>query len=942
MAKKSNLTKSKSLYTIKKRHSTTNNGIIYENDHFTIIPNDGIFDNDDEGTIYFSNSNFKYKFSLENNGKKRHVRGSFIKNNDDSEVWTLDTISAHTNTSNDSKIIIKPNYSSIKDFAYYGSAVELVKATVQDIIKRFPGGLSYYSGDDIPTLEVGGKTYYLISNEFKIDCWTYSTGVSEDVVKSPMRILSLSYMNYVDKDGNTCDAPSIDIKSTCLDSIIGTVTIAKNIFYIYMNGKGEKYLVTLENGSGVIIKPKQKYIDEFWENIDDFERVLLNRETTPIYKAVFETPYLSEDGYYYTNKSYIWPTVGNDGFTPDLTSAVFQGYLTSLLSLAEFHDEYDSDNIWRMMTHESIKNLDWTHTSYSGENSDENSDEYSDFDTKGIGAMMRVYGRQFDDIKRYADNIKYMNTISYDEKNNMPDYFLSDIVEQDGWESKNIQPYYFDDSINYKNINSIFLRRLALSSKYIHSLKGTRRGIEAILGMFGYEYDLDNSKSVGTYTIDEYVMPFFSGLSYYESYRLRGYYENVSEVETAIHFMDGFPVALIPYSIENEDGKIDNKDYLVPWHVKNKPDMYFQSKGGWGKFSERKINLLNTLTTATTITSDGKVQIYNETQPYMKYANTIDEMLMIPNSDLYENIICYVADISNIKNEYVAMQGDETDDYSHYFSLKNIALSTRCGFVSNSLYNCYGWKNITSSEIMDCNTNDGKRVVYLESLISECNGNNPHVGYGKYDDGESYIENFTNIFGELFKRGVFDFVENEDKKDYETLAKGYGFKTDGSIIDNKKCAFFLDYNDEAYRIENNLPILVSYNGIEDVIENWNSKNAIDAKITFPNTPDNVKNVADETQSNGIMNLKNIVINFNVGGNEFLKEYIQTVVFKYLESMIPSTAILEYRFDNKTVYAFNEMNFNNGSFNVIRTAHAYIKNEENVTVWKEYPTPINEM
>ena len=78
------------------------------------------------------------------------------------------------------------------------------------------------------------------------------------------------------------------------------------------------------------------------------------------------------------------------------------------------------------------------------------------------------------------------------------------------------------------------------------------------------------------------------------------------------------------------------------------------------------------------------------------------------------------------------------------------------------------------------------------------------------------------------------------------------------------------------------------------------------------------------------------------GNEFLKEYIQTVVFKYLESMIPSTAILEYRFDNKTVYAFNEMNFNNGSFNAIRTAHAHIKNEENVTVWKEYPTPINEM
>jgi hypothetical protein len=746
-------------------------------------------------------------------------------------------------------------------------------------------------------------------------------------------MLSASYMNYEDKNGNTCDAPIIKINKTCLDSIIGTVTIAKNIFYIYMNGKGEKFLIADKNGSGVIIKPKQKYIDEFWENIDDFERVLLNRETTPVYKSVFETPYFDGNGYYYTNKSYVWPTVGNDGFTPDLTTAAFNGYLTSLLSLAEFHDEYDSDNIWRMMTHESIKNLDWTHTSYEGENSD----DFSEFNTKGIGAMMRVYGRQFDDIKRYADNIKYMTTISYDEKNNMPDYFLSDTVEQDGWESKNIQPYSMeDDSIEYKNINSVFFRRLALSSNYIQSLKGTRRGIEAILGMFGYKYD-DGEKSVGTYSIDEHVIPFFSGLSYYESYRLRNYYNSVYEVPSTVHLMDGFPVALIP----SEDGEFE--EYLVPWHVKNGPNMYFQSKGGWGKLSEKKINLPNTLTTATTITSNGEIQIYSETQPYMKYANTVDEMLMISNTELYENIICYVAEFSNLKNEYIAMTGDEPDEYSHYFSLKNVALSTRCGFVSNSLYNCYGWKNITPSEIMECNTNDGKRVVYLESLISNHKGNNPHVGYGKYDDGEAYIENFINIFGELFEQGVFEYIKNDEKEDYDILANGYGFKTDGPIIDNKKCAFFLDYNDEAYRIKYNLPILVSYNGNEDVIDNWNSKNAIDANIKFPNTPDGVENVADETQAYGIMNLKNITINFNVGGNEFLKEYIQTVVFKYLESMIPSTAILEYRFDDESVYTVNKMAFNNGSFNIIRTAHAHIDSEnENVTVWKEYPTPINEM
>jgi hypothetical protein len=92
------------------------------------------------------------------------------------------------------------------------------------------------------------------------------------------------------------------------------------------------------------------------------------------------------------------------------------------------------------------------------------------------------------------DNIKYNNVVSYDEKNNVPDYFLSDIVENDGWEAKNISL----DS----EVNSIFLRRLALSSNYIQSMKGTRKGIEAILGMFGY-YPYDGKK--GEYIITEYI-----------------------------------------------------------------------------------------------------------------------------------------------------------------------------------------------------------------------------------------------------------------------------------------------------------------------------------------------------------------------------------------------------------------------------------------------------
>ena len=72
-------------------------------------------------------------------------------------------------------------------------------------------------------------------------------------------------------------------------------------------------------------------------------------------------------------------------------------------------------------------------------------------------------------------------------------------------------------------------------------------------------------------------------------------------------------------------------------------------------------------------------------------------------------------------------------------------------------------------------------------------------------------------------------------------------------------------------------------------------------ITFPDTPiEDIDGLSDESQANGIINIKNLIINFNIGGNLFLKKYIQEVVLKYLEEMIPSTAILEYHFDNENI------------------------------------------
>ena len=151
MSRKDNLIKSKSIYTIRSKHTTVPNGTIFENDHVTIISNDGIYNED---MPLFSDSNFKFRIGGENKGKRKHSRGSFVGVGDGNTVWTLSNL-PEVKKSTDAVIKLKPNYSSIKEFAYYGSAVELLKATVRDIIMRYPGGLYYYPRNSAPSIKIG-------------------------------------------------------------------------------------------------------------------------------------------------------------------------------------------------------------------------------------------------------------------------------------------------------------------------------------------------------------------------------------------------------------------------------------------------------------------------------------------------------------------------------------------------------------------------------------------------------------------------------------------------------------------------------------------------------------------------------------------------------------------------------------------------------------------
>ena len=223
-------------------------------------------------------------------------------------------------------------------------------------------------------------------------------------------------------------------------------------------------------------------------------------------------------------------------------------------------------------------------------------------------------------------------------------------------------------------------------------------------------------------------------------------------------------------------------------------------------------------------------------------------------------------------------------------------------------------------------------MIYLESLKSEYKGNNPHIGYGLYDDGDDYREHFQNLFKGMLKDGKFDYLQQDTEiigglnitgqQLYSKLCNGYGFKLSG-VTDNKKCNFYGDSSEE-------LKLISVVSG--DTIE-WSYPSGLSdynpESVSGFGGDSSYANILDESQANGVVNVKNITIDFNVGSNDEMKKYIQDVVLKYLEEVIPSTAIVEYLFngDKGTPRVNNETPVMDSNFRwVDNVQHAFVGND----------------
>ncbi len=876
----------RSNYTIRTRHQTVSGGTVYERDWMATTNLGGW----DSGSIPYSENNFKMVRNRIFNGERKSRGGLWMQTPSGDVYWTSEDITPKEEgeRQNDAKTNI--TYHSLLDFAYYGSCVELVQSTVRKIVNDFPGEIYVTGAKEFPA---DGSTYYRVQNPFGIDLLSKSASDNRDP-----KVLDGNYDRYeVNGTKLTANDVTVDKKEgygcTAHGTLWAEVKIKGTVLkYIYYVDQPQWFCST----NSFIMSPTKETMDEFFNGLDDFGRLLLNRNTKPKYTAILDTPRETDEGFKTSRFKYTWPTTREGSDVIDVVSAEYGNYIARLLDVASFYDEYYTDNLYRMLTHDAIKNMDLT---FKDERVDADDDDY-EIGATNVQGLLWAYGRQFDELKREIDGIKRMARVTYDGDGCMPNDLLNKRLNLSGWETYDVTNglnpdvlFEYPDEGCFTDIpkksdahdaSVAFMRNLQLNSRSIFSKKGTKYAIENLLGMFGLiSYDAwMNSGSVlkqsfPDYRVDEYVVTVtenvepiaMSGetLQVEEYNTWKGSYDHTNPPENTV---EGLPVAIVEK--ETENGMMR---YVIPWFSRSEDydgGVYFQMYGGWTKVPEKDVLLQGAMMKKLT-------EQWSETIKYLHTVESIRSLKEIAYDLLRDNMIVYVIDVSDAED-----YGFDPERVSNYFILPFKEDYETINGTGE------GWVNITKSEIFGDNVSDnGIKVLTLESIIEDYTGNNPHVGYGNYDDGERFLDYFRHVF-----KGVLD---KEDKEGNAFWDEYYDCDT-GNLSDESIRNY--GWNGKMSRVRDNMKVWFFKGQTDSCCSNSDAhdvgKNAENTTFESDLEPFDFETgetgAGTEAAANSIINVKNLRIEFFTEYYDEFTQFLLKSILPYLKQVIPSTTIAE--------------------------------------------------
>ena len=481
-------TKSHSNYIIKSNPSPSKGGYIYEND----LPTTTQRYNNVDGSLQTTTSGgFTFVINTSDDNQKTYNNDGWGHN-----VYTLGNLKIENNqfgsdssnvkqTETKPKFVkLKKQYANLKDYCYFGSANAMLKAAIDGIVVNFPAGLylnsafgSIVNGNIItmPTTPTPSTGY--LENNFFIDLFDFDP--SERVsLAYDLRTMASSYFDY----------EFVNEKDEHIGYVTGFTGHTSN------NQNNVSFAIdsNLPEINTILIRPRKEKIDSFYNDLDDFQSQLLNRDSVPKYMSKLLIPKDNGDGIVEEKVTFVWPTT--DGYNIDIRASSYTLFIKDIIDATNILDEMYSDNIYRMLTHDTIKNLDSSYT----RDIDDNLIDDIIIGGSRIHRLLRLYGRSFDELKKYIGGISTTNTVTYNGIDNIPDVYLDTRLETSGWDVHSILSNITGEtSVGlFKNTNKIFsgsetndilMRNLIINSPYIFKSKGTIGSIRKVFGILGIE-----------------------------------------------------------------------------------------------------------------------------------------------------------------------------------------------------------------------------------------------------------------------------------------------------------------------------------------------------------------------------------------------------------------------------------------------------------------------
>ena len=973
--------KNKSNYVLKKQHQLTNDGVIFERDITTI---GGISSFGNNEVPIYSSGNFIITVNESTPPTVERNNSDWLKNNG-SDEWTLSDLGQYieneVNTNNQLK-----NVYDMRDFAYYGSCSELIRVSINNILSSFPGELyvpyspnnneegitySYVENGESKTLSYSNLKY-ILENPFGINI--HGTYTNEN---SLGYFANKGYENYefITKDNTPYSITNcqFEVSNTSeKNTYIGKVTLtlsdeSQKVIGVFKDDNCSIFYMTSVDMLGCHIRPKKSFFNGFLNGLDKFETILYSSNSNSSKQISFEV--ISENSFGYATDlvRFILP-ISKSGYNIDIDSPSFDSYVNDLIKVGEFYDDKFCDNLYRCMTHESIKNLDNT----TEEDSIESANKISNF--------LRIIARFFDEIKLKIDDIKNINALTYD--NEQDSDTIKNLVSNDGWDITKIHPFgenlnglkpYLHSTLNdfYKekeytvnDVNDIMLKNLRLNSRQILRHKGSVVGAKMLLGILGLEegvdYNITEDISVVKGIDDENII---NKIKKYNSFKTINYDSNI--VDANDEYV-GLPVK----SIINKGQEILYPFFKGSEQIDGNP--YYQMNGGWlnkwvsncesYRYKETLNNIksvydiksllslnrrdvfdgciykVENITNNSVIVDNMFYNIYSveqkENEPlYVTITLTVEnnwvrfgdnvyyDRINTSNRDYFndeKNFNTYdLSSLDNGSKVYLTLKCDgqgihcllnDGSELEHNVSvIYNGILYTYNGFTNNKtnyfkLENSNyqyelgegGWSQLDS-------TSD--EYKFIKNINNYYNGNNPHCGNLKYDDGSEYMKYFSTIFKYAVDNNLFDERCLDDNDFYEISNIGFNDLFNDSEHYNRYVNNKISFNGNVYGdIEETNSVKTFYTQNPSKIDSIYGSDCVtieDSVIKQLNTNTSITHIDDITtifrfcyDGNSVINTKCVNITLNVDeANKNDVEFIDKYVLPYLEQMLPLNTIV---------------------------------------------------